>query len=390
MPPKRKHKDDDEDWVPSDNQSTVNYRKIVNKSAHSKEIKEHCLNLLNLYEQDPDNNGTGMTAVQTILKLPIQLHVRGNTSCESHNELLNILDNSWQMMERCVYGHRNAKLEVLQYHVSRLLGKGTPRILGLVGPPGVGKTSLAVNGIAKALDLPLYQMSLGGLRDVTYFTGSLPCWKGSHHGVFTDILIAHGSRALVYIDEVDKVAHETAGDIYGWLTHALDPLANHSIKDTFLGVNLDLSGLTFIFSYNDPSVLPMPLRDRIKEIYLDGFTTEEKIHIIKHFIWPECLSQYGLTVDNIILSDEIIAEANTYLIKEDDGEDLSGVRYLKKFYQSLVDNLMLRIMSTKEGYKAFKKTEKQEPESLNLSFMKHINPIYSAFPYEVQLSDIIP
>ncbi len=408
MPYKRKIVDsDDEEWLPA---SDVKLRKLIDRSAHSREIKRHCHSLLDLYEQDQENNGTGLTAVQTILKLPTggpvqaqahgQLQSHGQPKALSRNTLINLLEESWQKMEQCVYGHKEAKLEVLRYHMSRVLGTGTPTVLGLVGPPGVGKTSLVVNGIAKALNLPLFQMSLGGQRDVTYFTGSLPCWKGSHHGVFADILIKHGRNALVYIDEVDKVAKETAGDVYGWLTHALDPLANNNIKDSFLGVPLDLSGLTFIFSYNDSDVLPDPLRDRIKEIYLAGFSKREKIHIVNQFIWPECLRTYGLTPENIVLSDDVIADINKRLetsVTEDTEEEATGVRNLKKFYQSLADNLMLRITTTPEGFASFinlngapahAAAPASEYEKTKPTFMTHIEPLYTTFPYSVCITDI--
>ena len=124
-------------------------------------------------------------------------------------------------LAECVYGQEKAKSEIIEYLVSKLLTPNPqPRILGLVGPPGVGKTSLAIHGIADVMGVPFYQISVGGLRDVTYFSGSMRCWKGAHQGKFTDILIKEKClNPVIYIDELDKVSNDTALDIYGLLTH---------------------------------------------------------------------------------------------------------------------------------------------------------------------------
>jgi ATP-dependent Lon protease len=395
----------DDEWVPDSNSTLTSNRlkKQVAASTHCKDIKTRCYDLLRQYEQDPDNNGTGLTTVQLILQLPHKQALNVNAH-EPDLNVTSILENSWIKMESAVYGHREAKLEILQYHTSCLLGVNSgsgSRVLGLVGPPGVGKTTLVVNGVSNALDLPFYQMSIGGLKDVTFFTGSLPCWKGSHQGVFADILIRHGHRAIVYIDEIDKVASETALDIYGWLTHAVDPMANKHIRDNFLGIDLDLSGLTFIFSYNDADMLPAPLRDRIKEVHLVGFTKEEKVAIAHKYIIPECLSRYRLTIKDIIFTDKIITELHSRDTSE------GGVRKLKKLYESVIDRIMLRISCTKEGFNYYlnRISHSGSPHShSNSSSMdeskgsgsaaatqvcfQHLQPIKSKFPLTIRSSDL--
>jgi ATP-dependent Lon protease len=241
-------------------------------------------------------------------------------------------------------------------------------------------------------------MSLGGLRDVTYFTGSLPCWKGSHQGVFADILIKHGKNAVVYLDEIDKVSCETANDIYGWLTHAVDPLANTNIHDKFLGVPLDLSGLTFIFSYNCSESLSPPLKDRIKEIRLYGFTPEEKCEISRRFLIPEMLNTYGLRPGHIVFTEEVIRSIVNGTSPEDEGANPDGLRLLKKFYQSLIDRLVLRITCTVQGYDSYvAATGIRVPAISKLKapsagaapgFFPLIKPIKTGFPYTVKLEDL--
>jgi ATP-dependent Lon protease len=123
------------------------------------------------------------------------------------------------------------------------------------------------------------------------------------------------------------------------------------------------------------------LKDRIKEIYLSGFDEDEKIYIVKHFIWPECMNQYGLTENNIIISDDLIKEINRKLTVT---EEETGVRYLKKFYQSLLDNLVLRITSKPEGFEAFfgKAADKCEEQAT------YVSPMTPEFPFEVQITDV--
>ena len=253
-------------------------KSILLNSEHSDLTKAKGLQLLRQYEDDPENNSTSLSAIQLILKLPTKIKNAPISLKNTHEEILSFLHDAWKHMESQVYGHKHAKSEIIEYLVARLLsGHVQPRVLGLVGPPGVGKTTLAMHGIGHAMKAPFYHLSIGGLRDVNYFSGSLRCWKGAHQGMFTDILIKEQClNPIIYIDELDKIATETSTDIYGILTHATDPLTNKYIQDHFLGIDIDLSKVTFIFSYNDPTCLPVPLRDRIKEIVLPGFNDEEK------------------------------------------------------------------------------------------------------------------
>lgn len=320
-------------------------------------VRAKCLQYLKQYEDDPENNSTALSAVQLILQLPTSTVSPPVSRSNTHDEVCAFLDHAWEEMERHVYGQDRAKMEIIEYLVSKVLCReNTPRVLGLVGPPGVGKTTLAVHGVAEAMGLPFYHISIGGLRDVTYFTGSIRCWKGAHQGIFTDILIKKGClNPVIYIDELDKVARDTAGDIYGVLTHATDPLTNKYIQDMFLGIDIDVSKATFIFSYNDPDMIPAPLRDRIKEINLTGFCPEEKVKIAKGHIIPGCLGEYGVKETDILFSDEIIRRINDGA--NGDGGDgrtstreLSGVRSLKHAYQTLIGRIMVSVVGHRGSY----------------------------------------
>lgn len=322
----------------------------INQCDHDEDTRKYCHRLRKQYLNDPDNNSSSLQALESILKLP---PIQKQRLCRdhpmlgsSHEDVISYLNQAWDNMEHSTYGHFQAKNEIIEYLVAKIFTKSDNRVIGLVGPPGIGKTTMVVNGIVKALGLPFYQMSVGGLRDVTFFNGNQRCWKGAHQGVFADILIKHGRNAIIYIDELDKVVQETANDIYGILTHAIDPITNTTIKDQFLGIDLDLSGVTFILSYNDSMRLTVPLRNRIKEINLNGFSMAQKKDIVRDYIIPECLSEFRLSSDDIIFSDQVISHINH---KVSDDSDL-GVRNLKKCYKGLMGKILINIISNKSSY----------------------------------------
>jgi len=374
-----------------------NIKSQILNSNHPDLIKAKCLQMLREYYDDSENNSTALSALQMILKLPttlVQIPVSLEDNFEQTTEFL---QKAWDYMESQVYGQQRAKSEIIEYLVSNLLTPSQqPRILGLVGPPGVGKTSLAIHGIANVIGVPFYQISVGGLRDVTYFSGSMRCWKGAHHGKFTDILINKGClNPIIYIDELDKVSVETAPDIYGLLTHVADAQTNTHIQDHYLGIDLDLSKVTFIFSYNDPDMIPAPLRDRIKEIYFDGFDNEEKLDIARDFIIPGRLSDYGIAGDQIIFSDNVIMYANKSMQTMASVDEISGVRHLNKGYQSLIDKIMVNVICNQASYNVIKNRQRQAPAgkkrhpvktSKAVRFMPYYRQV--TLPYHVKMTDI--
>lgn len=365
------------------------------------ELKTHCNTLLAQYDSDPSNYCTSLEAAQYIMKLKTGENNHANLpNLDDHDSVVKYLNEAWEYMEQSIYGQLEPKQHIIEYLVTKILNtQGSARhvnsVLGLIGPPGVGKTSMVINGISHVLGLPFHQLSVGGLRDVTYLNGSARYWKGAHPGIFAKILMDKGTPCVVYIDELDKVAEETANDIYGYLTHALDPVTNNSMLDHFLSIELDLSQIIFIVSYNDPDKIPAPLRDRIKEVVLSDFTSKDRVELVKNYVLPELLNQYGLN-GKLIFKDELIQFANKELERK--YPDITGVRTHKRMYQSLIDKILVRIVADREGFSQLthahthahtqKSKIKIHKESKTVvRFLPYSLPILS-LPYTVTYTDV--
>ena len=370
--------------------TSTNIKQDILKSNQPDLIKGKCLQMLREYEDDPENNSTSLTALQMILQLPTELKPLPISLENTFEETTAFLQKAWDHMQSQIYGQEKAKSEIIEYLVSKLLTPNPqPRILGLVGPPGVGKTSLAIHGIADVMGVPFYQISVGGLRDVTYFSGSMRCWKGAHQGKFTDILIKEKClNPVIYIDELDKVSNDTALDIYGLLTHVTDSSTNKHIQDHYLGIDLDLSNVTFIFSYNDPNRLPSPLRDRIKEVNFEPFNGEQKVDIVRNFLLPSCLKEFGLKPTDLVFDDTVIAYANKTFLTMSQMGDISGVRYLTKCFQTLIGKIMVNVVCNRDSYNALKRNSNgvSKGRAKTARFMPYHKNI--KLPYTVKISDI--
>ncbi len=293
-------------------------------------------------ERQPDGAEAGM--IRTYLEWMVSL------PWDSRSEERLDVPAAREVLDADHAGLEDIKERILEYLAVRRLrrerGMDDGRsgvILTLVGPPGTGKTSLG-QSVARALGREFARISLGGIRDEAEIRGHRRTYIGALPGRLVRALREAGTmNPVVMLDEIDKVGADWRGDPSSALLEVLDPAQNHSFRDHYLDVELDLSEVLFIATANVADTIPGPLLDRMEVISLDGYTEDEKLAIARGYLLPRQIERNGLREDEIVVSDEALRSVIGDYTRE------AGVRGLERQLGTVLRKAARRIAEGAEG-----------------------------------------
>ena len=263
------------------------------------------------------------------------------------------------------YGLEDVKKRILEYLAVRKLKKDTKgSIILLVGPPGVGKTSIG-HSIAKTMGKPFFRFSVGGMNDEAEIKGHRRTYIGAMPGkIIQGLKIVKNNSPVFMIDEVDKMGNSYKGDPSSALLEVLDPEQNIAFRDNYLDVPFDLSNLVFILTSNTLDTIPSPLLDRAEVIKLSGYIDSEKVIIAQKYLIPKSLKKHGLKKHNIEYTDEILLHIVSSYARE------AGVRSFEKSIDKIHRKLATEI--------ALGERKAEEPLHLDFAYLEKMlgKPIF--------------
>ncbi len=313
------------------------YLKQIKKAKMPKESKEkaqkEAKRLLKINQASPEA-GVIRTYLDWLIGLPWNKFTKDNKDIKRARKVL----------EEDHYGLEDVKERILEFlAVRQLNSKMKSPIICLVGPPGVGKTSIA-KSIARALDRKFVRFSLGGIRDEAEIRGHRRTYIGAIPGrIISNISKIKYNNPVFLFDEVDKIAQDFRGDPASALLEVLDPEQNSTFTDHYLETSFDLSKVMFITTANTTSTIPRPLLDRMEVIEISGYTAEEKFNIGKKYLIPKQYREHGLNEEKVQISDNALKEVIEKYTKE------SGVRELERTIGNIIRKSAVKIVEKEKN-----------------------------------------
>ncbi len=315
-----------------------NLREQIKNKGMPEHIEEKALYELSRYETLPASSGES-GVIRTYLDFLIDLPWSEETDDTTD---INKAENT---LEKTHYGLEKVKQRIMEYlSVKLLTGKNPQTILCLVGPPGVGKTSLA-QSIAEALNRKFVKQSLGGVKDESEIRGHRRTYLGALPGrILQGMRSAKVLNPLFLLDEIDKLGSDYKGDPSAAMLEVLDPTENHRFSDHYLEDQYDLSKVLFITTANYLYNIPAPLRDRMEIIELSSYTEIEKFHISKKHLLSKQIETHGLEAKKLTIDDDAVMTMIRSYTKE------AGVRQLDRLFGTIVRKAIKRILSEKADH----------------------------------------
>ncbi|MBA2593714.1 MAG: endopeptidase La [Gammaproteobacteria bacterium] len=305
--------------------------RAVEKAGMPKEAKKRALaELHKLKMMSP------MSAEATVVRNYVDWMV--NVPWKKRSKISRDLAQAEAILEEDHYGLEKVKERILEYlAVQQRVKKSKGPILCLVGPPGVGKTSLG-RSIARATHRTFVRMSLGGVRDEAEIRGHRRTYVGSMPGKILQVMAKGGTKnPLLLLDEIDKISADFRGDPASALLEVLDPEQNHTFNDHYLEVDYDLSEVMFVTTANTLNISP-PLLDRMEVIRIPGYTEDEKVHIARNYLIPKQITSNGLKDAEIHIAEAAIRDIIRYYTRE------AGVRNLEREIANICRKVLKQVL----------------------------------------------
>ncbi len=314
--------------------------------------------------QDSPDSALLQTYIENVLDVPFGKYSDEKISVQNVEDQLNDDHYSLEKPKERISEYFAVKEMLEERKIENSRSRGT--VLCFVGPPGVGKTSLA-NSISKALKRPLVRIALGGMEDVNELRGHRRTYVGAMPGrIVKGLVDAKQMNPVIVLDEIDKIGANHRGDPTAVMLEVLDPEQNHEFRDLYLNFAIDLSQCIFVATANDARRIPPALRDRMEFIEMSSYTPNEKYHIAKDYLIPQELEKHGLKRSEITLSKVTIETIVSKYTRE------AGVRNLRRVFAKLFRKTVKKLLKNRDLKKV----------SINTNNIKEFldNPIFEIDP----------
>jgi ATP-dependent Lon protease len=321
------------------------YRSRVEAAELPEAVREAALKEVDKLERSSEQNPEAAwirTWLDTVLELPWSTRTDDNNDVSQAREVLDADHHGLDEVKERIVEYLAVRSRRAERGLQVIGGRGSGAVVLLAGPPGVGKTSLG-ESVARAMGRKFVRVALGGVRDEAEIRGHRRTYVGALPGRIVRAIKEAGSmNPVVLLDEVDKLGSDYRGDPAAALLEVLDPAQNHTFRDHYLELDLDLSDVLFIATANVVEQIPSALLDRMELVTLDGYTEDDKVAIARDFLLPRQLERAALTDDEVTVSDEALRELAANYTRE------AGVRQMERLLAKALRKAATRLATGAE------------------------------------------
>ncbi|MCW2523011.1 MAG: lon 2, partial [Frankiales bacterium] len=322
------------------------YRSRVEAATLPDNVREAAMREVGRLERASDQGpeaGWIRTWLDTVLELPWDVRTTDNTDVKAARAVLDADHHGLDDVKDRIVEYLAVRGRRAERGLQVVGGRGSGAVMALVGPPGVGKTSLG-ESVARSLDRKFVRVALGGVRDEAEIRGHRRTYVGALPGRIVRAIAEAGSmNPVVLLDEIDKVGADYRGDPAAALLEVLDPAQNHTFRDHYLDIDLDLSDVLFLATANVIDSIPSALLDRMELISIDGYTEDDKVAIARDFLVPRQLERAALTPEEVTVSDDALGEIAANYTRE------AGVRQLERAIAKVLRKVATRLASSDQA-----------------------------------------